>query len=114
MSEQKCRSFFVNLSSSFARQTVYFTFVLLLFRSMCFAEVTKGTKFCFNTRKGKCERGWNDAACDACLILKMILSRFLDEKIVYPILTLVNYNYEMSKKGVIGFSYKILFRSQDN
>ena len=32
------------------------------------------------------------------------LKCYWDEKIVYPILTLVNYNYEMSKIGVLGFS----------
>ena len=32
------------------------------------------------------------------------LKGLLDEKIVCPILMLVNCNYEMSKKGVIGFS----------
>ena len=32
----------------------------------------------------------------------------LDEKIVYAILILVNYNYEMSKKGVLGFSISYL------
>ena len=36
------------------------------------------------------------------------LKGFLDEKIVYPILILVNYNYEMSKKGVLGFSISYL------
>ena len=33
---------------------------------------------------------------------------FLDEKIVYPILMLVNDNYEMGKKGVLGFSISYL------
>ena len=38
-----------------------------------------------------------------------LLKGFLDyEKIVYPILILVNYNYEMSKKGVLGFSISYL------
>ena len=32
------------------------------------------------------------------------LKGFLDEKIVFPILILVNCNYEMSRKGVLGFS----------
>ena len=32
------------------------------------------------------------------------LKGFLDEKIVCPILILVNCNYEMNKKGVLGFS----------
>ena len=32
------------------------------------------------------------------------LKGFLDEKIVYPILILVNYNYEMNKKGVLCYS----------
>ena len=30
------------------------------------------------------------------------------EKIVYPILILVNYNYEIIKKGIIGFSISYL------
>ena len=32
------------------------------------------------------------------------LKEFLDERIVYSILILVNYNYEMIKKVVLGFS----------
>ena len=32
------------------------------------------------------------------------LKGFLHETIVYPILISVNYNYEMSKEGVLGFS----------
>ena len=32
------------------------------------------------------------------------LKGFLDEKIVYPILILVNYNYELNKKGVLCYS----------
>ena len=37
-----------------------------------------------------------------------LLKGFLDEKIVHPFLILVNYNYEMSKKGVLGFSISYL------
>ena len=33
-----------------------------------------------------------------------------DEKFAYPILFLVNYNYEMSKKGVLDFSISYLFQ----
>ena len=37
------------------------------------------------------------------------LKGFLDEKkLVYPILILVNYNYEINKKGVLGFSLECL------
>ena len=36
------------------------------------------------------------------------LKGFLNENIVYPILILLNYNYEMSKEGVLGFSISYL------
>ena len=82
---------------------------------MCFSEVAKGTKFCFHTRKGKCERVWNDAAaCDASLILKMFLNGFFDDRCLSNFDINKFFKYEMSKKGFIGFSYKILFRSRDN
>ena len=36
------------------------------------------------------------------------LKGLLDEKIVYPIFISVNYNYEISKKGVLGFAISYL------
>ena len=43
-------------------------------------------------------------------INKLYLKCYWDEKNIYPILILVNYNYEMSKTGVLGFSeYLISF-----
>ena len=48
--------------------------------------------------------------CHGCnnLHIKQILMCYWDEKNVYPILISVNYNYEMSKKGVLGFSISYL------
>ena len=42
------------------------------------------------------------------LWFRCMLKGFLDEITVYPILILVNYNYEMSKKGVLSFSISYL------
>ena len=41
----------------------------------------------------------------ACLYKKYDYKCDYDGKIIYPILILVNYNLEMSKKGVLSFSH---------
>ena len=42
------------------------------------------------------------------MLFVSFLKGFLNEKIVFPILILVSYNYEMIKKGVLGFSISYL------
>ena len=55
LEKQKHGSFFLKPSSSFPRQTVHITCLLMLLPSMCFSQATEGTTFCFNTREGECE-----------------------------------------------------------
>ena len=57
LEKQKYGLFFLKPSSSFARQAVHITFLLMLLPSMSFSQATKGTTFCFDTDEGECEGG---------------------------------------------------------
>ena len=64
LKKQKYGSCFVSPSSSFARQTVYATFILLLLPSTSFSEETEEylSTFCFVKWQGECTSDWNDDA----------------------------------------------------
>ena len=64
LKKQKYRSFLVSPSSSFAEQTVYVTFILLLFPSTSISQETEEyfSTFCFAKREGECTNDWNDDA----------------------------------------------------
>ena len=61
---EKHEPFFLITSSSFGRQTVHVTFILLLLPSMCFSQAEEEfiSTFCFVKREGECKNAWNDDA----------------------------------------------------
>ena len=66
LERQKHGWMFLSSSPNFPRQTVYFTFILLLFPSMCFSHANEGTTFCFYTSEGECNDGWMMMQCMFC------------------------------------------------
>ena len=66
LEKQKHGSFVLKPSSSFARQIVHITCLLMLLPSMCFSQATEGTRFCFDTREGECEFECEDECENEC------------------------------------------------
>ena len=66
LERQKHGWIFLSSPSNFSRKTVYFTFILLLFPSMCFSHANEGTTFCFYTSEGECNDGWMMMQCMFC------------------------------------------------
>ena len=66
LEKQKHGWIFLSSPSNFSRKTVYFTFILLLFPSMCFSHANEGTTFCFYTSEGECNDGWMMMQCMFC------------------------------------------------
>ena len=61
---EKHEPLFLITSSSFGRQTVNVTFILLLLPSMCFSQADEESilAFCLVKREGEYKNGWNDDA----------------------------------------------------